>query len=259
MTTLSLYIDETGNDNPLNKQSEYYILCGIVVLKDKQEDLKILSDQIKFKYWNRTNIVFHSIDIQRNQKDFILFNQNPTFKDEFLKDLFKLLNSGPFKILSCVVNKDKAREKGWNRVKVLQETSKSLFKNYLVLLTSIKNTNGRIIVEASSSEKDIFYLKALSYFLTNGIYSLKIDSSMVRSRLTSISFVSKKNNDIEEQIADLIAYGIKCYLEYEKGEIFHKNSYEYKILQVVKSKLYSKPSNTRKNLLNEVNPLELII
>jgi len=77
MKNYNLFIDELGNANPLNTSSPVYILCGIIVSGQNREKLKIHADQIKFKYWGNTNIVFHSREIGRSEGDFQnLSNQN---------------------------------------------------------------------------------------------------------------------------------------------------------------------------------------
>ena len=75
-----LFIDESGSPDPKNRQSDIYIFCGCSIPKYKREELKIWADRIKFKYWGKTNIVFHSREIGRNEGDFSIFKKNPTLK-----------------------------------------------------------------------------------------------------------------------------------------------------------------------------------
>src|SRR3989338_2148395 len=76
-------------------------------------DLKIFSDQIKFKYWGRTDVVFHSREIGRKEGDFTIFKDQRIF-NEFLHDLENLLSSPRFKMFFIVVDKTKARQVGWD-------------------------------------------------------------------------------------------------------------------------------------------------
>jgi len=60
-----LFIDELGIASPNDYKSDLYILSGCSINKNERYKLKILIDQIKFKYWGHTNIIFHSREIGR--------------------------------------------------------------------------------------------------------------------------------------------------------------------------------------------------
>lgn len=60
MKLISFFIDELGSASPKATNSSLYILSGIMVNDAARSNLKIRADQIKFKYWSSTNIVFHS-------------------------------------------------------------------------------------------------------------------------------------------------------------------------------------------------------
>ncbi|MEK7516987.1 MAG: DUF3800 domain-containing protein [Patescibacteria group bacterium] len=77
MRNLCLFIDESGIANPKVTNSEVYILAGCMVDDYAREKLKIEADQIKFKYWTKTNIVFHSKEIGRKEGDFKIFKMHP--------------------------------------------------------------------------------------------------------------------------------------------------------------------------------------
>lgn len=55
-----LYIDELGTASTKDLTSEVYILSDCSVKRSECANLKIWADQIKFKYWGRTDIVWHS-------------------------------------------------------------------------------------------------------------------------------------------------------------------------------------------------------
>lgn len=80
-----LYIDESGAPE-LSHHDKNYTLCGIIVQPYQAEELKIKANQIKFKYWTDTDIVFHSVDIGQTKNNFAILN-NPITKKDFHKDL----------------------------------------------------------------------------------------------------------------------------------------------------------------------------
>lgn len=233
MSNLCLFIDESGNANPKSTNSGLYILSGCMADTDARRELKTISDQIKFKYWDRTDIVFHSREIARKAGDFKIL-KDPPISISFEKNLFILLNNGGYKMLFVVVDLIKAKSKNWDENKVYEETSKYMIKNFILALLAKGNCRGRIVIESATSKKDFYYHKSASYFLSGGVREVNADYRAVQRALTEISYVTKKNHDIEEQIADLLAYGAR--LKYEKSK--PKNSYESKLLKVVNSKLF---------------------
>jgi len=97
MRTLCLFIDESGDANPRVPHSEVYILAGCMTDEYGRGRLKIEADQIKFKFWSKTEIVLHSREIGRKEGDFKIFKDRKVF-DEFQKDLFNFLAKNNFQM-----------------------------------------------------------------------------------------------------------------------------------------------------------------
>lgn len=240
--TVSLFVDETGPSNPKSAQLGYYILCGCIINDRNRADLKILADQIKYKFWNRTDIVFHSREIWRKEGDFSIL-KNDKLNKEFHKHLFRFLATGGYQIFIVVVDHEKASRQNWNSRKVYKETSNEMVKNFILALLASGN-RGRLVIESATSEKDFSFHKAVGHYLANGMKNLGISYTQVQKALTEVSFVTKKNLDIEEQIADLLAYGAKLmFLKKPKPEL---SNYDTKILKIVNHKLF--------NLSSAANP-----
>lgn len=251
MNQYRLFIDELGIASPKAAESKTYALTGIMVRNDLRDELKIKADQIKYKYWSKTDVVFHSREIGKNLGNFSIFNKNQTLKESFLKDLLEYLSNSPLTVLSIIVDKQGALKKNWNDIKIFKETIRLLYYNYLAFLFGKESSNGKIVVESATAEKDVYYLKYFAYFTSPKCIELNIDYKKVQQVLTSISFVTKRNFDIEEQIADLFSYAAKCKFEREfKQKSFLTNSYENKILKILNSKLFSKPKNLSKKKSN---------
>lgn len=257
MKNINLFIDELGSASPKSTISNIYLLSGIMISRESQEDLKIKADQIKFKYFNNTEIVFHSRDIGRKQGDFIEL-QDPVINQNFQKDLIKFLNNGFFRLFSVLVDKEKM-PKNWSEKTIYKKTSDHIIKNFILALLAQKNRHGKLIVESATSEKDFYYHKTANYYLSNGFKNLGISFSDVQNVLTEISFVTKKNNDIEEQIADLLAYGIK--LKYQNNKKQKLNWYEYQIVKVVENKLFKIDPHTgqkKKRFYSQIKNYEVL-
>jgi len=250
-----LFIDESGTASLKDKGSVLYILAGCSIEEGDRNEVKIKADQIKYKYWGRTDIIFHSREIGRRQNNFKIFKDKKLY-DNFLKDIKGFLLDAKFKMFFIILDKKKLRKLSWNQVKIYKETSKLMIHNFLLALLAI-DSRGKIIVESATSEKDFHFHRALGIFLSEGIKNPKIDFSLVQEKITSISFVSKKNHDIEEQIADLLAYGAKC--KYLKNKLNRK--YESLVVNILERKIFKIPKNAnvgKMQYLKEINPFYVI-
>jgi hypothetical protein len=177
-------------------------------------------------------------------------------KAAFLKDLLSLLSWAPLMINCVVIDKVEAKKKGWiQKDKFIKETSYSLLKNFILMTCAKGKVKGKIMIE-SSSEKDPYYLKAFNHYLANGIKDTQVTQTDVKKALTSMTFVTKNNHDIESQLADLFAYAAKCqYLHSTKSKKVKKGSYEEKLVKIFDRKLYSmdpKVSTKKQTLLKKV-------
>jgi len=250
-----LFIDELGTASPKDLTSELYILSGCSINKKDCDDLKVYADQIKFKYWGRTDIVFHSREIGRKENDFAILKDAKIFK-EFISDLGTFLSHSKIKMFFIVVDKAKARGAGWDDIKVHKDTTAFLIRNFLlILLTS--DSMGEIIIESSSVSKDVHLLDSLNFFLGAGIPKMGVSHDKVQNTLTSVSFVTKRNHDIEEQIADIFAYGAKIKYQSNIGKKKILNDYEKMIMGLLNKKLFKVPKDaclTKDKFFKEVVP-----
>lgn len=250
-------MDELGNLNVSDTKSKYYVLSGCAVEQTQREIIKIRADQIKFKYWGKTDVVFHSREMGTKGGQFEIFRNKRTLWNEFLGDLFTLLSESQFTLFAVVCDKDELRSRGWNDIRLIKVTARKLIYHYLSWLFGLQNVSGKITIESATSEKDRYYLNEFSYFLSPGCRELSVNFRLVRSVLTSIAFVTKNNNDIEEQIADLFAYGMKClYLREIKKATFMTGSYEDKLIRVLKLKLFRKPRFAREKKMKFYEAIE---
>lgn len=247
MKKYCLFIDESGSFDLNHSNSELYILCGCAVEERNRQDIKAYADQIKFKYWGKTDIVFHSREMSRNDGAFEIFEDKADLKELFLQDLLKFLRNSPFTILPIIIHKPSAKKKNWTKEKIIQKTSNYVISNYIRLLFIKKNAAGKIVIEFSNTFKDKFYLESFNYFIRPDCKDLdQIDYKIVQKKLTSLSFVTKHNHDIEEQIADLMTYPIKCKYQKLTNKSKKFEDYGNKMMRVLESKLLIKPNKPNK-------------
>ncbi|MBU4375033.1 hypothetical protein KKH38_00840 [Patescibacteria group bacterium] len=116
-------------------------------------------------------------------------------------------------------------------------------------------------MESATAEKDFYFHKAIGYYLAAGIKGLKVDYQKIQEVLTSVSFVTKNNFDIEEQIADLFAYAAKCKYSQSIGKKVKNGLYEKKMLSLLKIKIFKKPrvaKYAKMKYFNEVEPFVIL-
>lgn len=238
MSKYKMFIDELGVPHK-NHKSDHYILMGCIIEKDKQADLEIKANLIKYRYWKSTDVVFHSREMGLSVDGFAIFKDDDKKKAEFQKDLISFLSNAPIRITSCVV--DKKRVYGypvpWTQTTIIKKTSDTLILDFLRHLY-IKNSSGIIIFESSGFDKDGEYLKSFNKVLTPGWVNKNPQFANIREHLTSITFATKLNHDIECEIADLMSYAALCKYQQQEGiKTFASKSYENKMIEVLNKKM----------------------
>ncbi len=254
-----LFIDELGVANPRAKQSEVYILSGCSIDDSERSKIKNWADHIKFKYWGKTEIVFHSKEIGRRENDFKALKDRKVFEN-FIADLEKFLECSKFKMFFVIIDKEKAAKAAWNQNKIFKETSDHIVRNFLLAMLS-NESKGKIVVESAGAEKDFYFHKALGYYLSGGVPELKIDYKKIRETIASISFVTKNNHDIEEQIADLFAYAARCKFFMKKKILFKKGIYEEMMLSLLNKKIFKVPAkagNKKMKYFKKIDPFLIL-
>ena len=257
MKHYKLFIDESGHSHQ-NHPSKYFVLVGCIVEDAKQDVLKIKADQLKYKYWNKTDIVFHSEEIGKRVGAFKQFAGNSQLAKQFEKQLLQYLRTTPILVTAVIVDKAAAYKARWSEETIIKKASEALLKDFLAFLYGNKASRGRVVYESAGVFRDSVYLKSFNYYLDPNWERVEPDFTRVREHLTSITFANKLNDDTEMQLADLISYGVVCKFKKDKlGSIFHKDSYEAKLISVLEERTVRMPSTvtdkTKKAYHSKIN------
>ncbi|MHC1716296.1 MAG: DUF3800 domain-containing protein [Candidatus Dojkabacteria bacterium] len=249
-----LYVDETGT---ISGNTGFYILVGCSIKDGQKEELLKLAGQIKYKYWNNDSIVFHSQEIGRGMGAFKNL-KDETVRNNFYKDLYLLLYKAPINAFPIVLDKAEVTRRRWGKKLIYRTLNRALFKNFIIQTLGRQGWVGKITIEASSLDRDYYYHEALNHFQSLGIPELGIAGLEISQRITSLSFVNKTNGDVEEQIADLLAYGAECKVLKDNGsKTFDTHSYETNIIKILEAKEFTIPDQTsaqKKRILSGINP-----
>jgi len=232
-----LFLDESGVPDPgVVSRNPYFSLCGIIVNEAAANHLKIKSDQIKYRYWKTTDIVFHYNEMSQKINKFTIL-KNPIISAEFYADIQDLIRTTGIRCIAVSVNKNDALAAGMTTGDIYQQASDEILKAFISFLHNKKST-GQVVIESAGTQKDILLYKRYVHYLSKGLPSLGLDHLGVKNLLTSFSLVSKNNYDIETQIADLLAFPIRvqCRID-DKSLSLISTSNDYKMCQLLKTKL----------------------
>jgi hypothetical protein len=102
-----VFIDESGDHGLKNidKNFPVFVLCGIVFSEYQFIKFNTKMDKLKMDLWNSKQVIFHSRDIRKCEKEFqILFDLKK--KEYFYNEINSIIESSDFTVISSVINKD---------------------------------------------------------------------------------------------------------------------------------------------------------
>ncbi len=241
MKSYCLFSDELGQFTPqMYEKSPLFIVTGCIVKTRNVSEIIHNINLVKYKYWGDTKITLHSNKIGRKVNQFKIFNDQKIFK-EFTDEICKMINNSPFNLICVITDQKKSFKKNYTNKTVLKNAYGRLISNYVRWL-KLKKSTGILIQEASSPLQDITIYEKFFEFQSIGIKS-ELSHNEVKTRLTSISFSTKHNQEGLTEIADLLGYGVAIDHEIKKRKkrVKDLNYYENKIRKSMKHKMF--PNN----------------
>jgi len=215
MDTYSIFLDESGLANIQTYQrSPYFTVCGLVISEPQREKVREDLENLKLKYFGKKDFILHIADLKTTLEK--------EKQQAFIADLDKLLKQNRFFLLLATVDKEKAATQTWTQNTAYRYLYRSITGNLVKFLVA-KKAIGHIVAEASNAGQDNFIYQSFFHFVGNGIKDLGIRSTTVKNHLRSVSFVTKTNNDPEEQLADLFGVCGALHMRILKGEKKEEN------------------------------------
>lgn len=215
-----MFLDESGDHSLKKIDSQYPVFCLTGVIADEGKYTNLIDpylDNIKLRYWENTDIIFHSRDIRKCEPPFDNL-LNPNTRKAFYADLDEYVQTIPVTVLASVILKTQLVDLYVDPSNPYEISMLFLMERFLYFLEEINDT-GYITVEARDpkSNRDLF--EEYSRILANGSSnSYFIHPSRFQSRITKIEFVTKKQNENGHQLADLFAYPIATSVLHPKKE-----------------------------------------
>lgn len=252
----TLFLDESGlnNLNGIDPSRPHFLVGGLIFQDDQRLAIQHMSEFIKTKYWDDKYHILHAADGTHLET---------SDHKKYLSDLHELLSMFDFRALVSSINKNKfiqahppisnaltkyKTQKGFQSIvtaahrQITVDCAYEALTMFLYFLHQ-NNFNGRVVVEATSGEQDKSIIDAYNLLLT-GHQQLQISYRDVRRLITSISFVTKKNLDIETQIADMIVYLSNKKLRELDGIKKMKNGFEKETMKILDTKFFQYKKNS---------------
>lgn len=197
-----LYLDESG-DHSLTKIDPQYpiFVLGGVIIEDHylQSVIEPELDEFKVRLFGDKNVILHTSDLTRNRGRFTELKDAP-FRQKFYKELNALMLRWEYKVVACVVRKDRH----------LSRYGAAALDPYLLSLDVVVDrfahelgtTEGKAVVEARHHPLDKQLELAWLNLTVQGTENLR--ASELTRRVTELSIQSKSSNFAGLQLADLI-------------------------------------------------------
>jgi len=205
-----VYVDESGDHGLKNINPEFPVFALVfVIIKKSDYSNKIISTitDFKNKYWGHDQIILHENDIRREKGNFSFLRADKKIREEFYNDLVDIIKNAPFQYISCIIDKEKLKEKHRDGCYNPYEISMLFCMERLLTFLTCNNQIGKtmhIVIEERGAKEDkkleVEFRKICSNDRNWG-YKNNDFSTMQFDLIHS----NKKSNSSGLQLADLIA------------------------------------------------------
>ncbi len=208
-----LFLDESG-DHGLNKidpDFPIFVLCGVIMSEQEYRlgvDAKFT--QLKERIWGDKEVVFHSRDIRKWQKEFSLLI-DPGIRQDFLQSLNECVTQSPFSIIASAIDKKEYIKKYGVLNDVYSISLSFILERALFYLdTKIDVKQLHIIIEKRGKKEDTTLLRYFNIIHNRG--TSYISAARFKATIGGIEFQDKKENENGLQLSDLVAYPIATHM-----------------------------------------------
>lgn len=225
------FLDETGDHGLtfIDKNFPLFVLCGCLFQKEALKETETKINAFKLKYFKTTEVILHSREIRKCEGAFqILFDLN--LKEEFYRDLNKILAEGEYVVFGVGINKEEHIKKYGNQARDPYSLSLSFVIERMIFCLDQLDKMAAVDIKAEirGRKEDDMLMAHFNSFLDRGTYH--VSRERFQKKKLSFKFQSKRENIVGLQIADLIAYPLARHLlnpqePYVPFEIIKKKIY----------------------------------
>lgn len=214
-----LFIDESGHHGlkTINSEFPIFLLCGCLIEENYYKNSVCKEfENLKIKYFERPDIVFHSNDIRKWQKDFKILGDTK-LRARFYKDLNNLIRSLDFNIIaSAVLKEELIKEYGPQAGNPYDLSLAFILENTVLFCEKSKIEKIKIVCEARGKKEDSQLHAQARTIFDNG--SSLVVSEKYQKIFEDFSFLKKRENIVGTQICDLMAYPLATKILYPDRE-----------------------------------------
>lgn len=239
MEKYHFYIDESGDHGLVNLDVDFpvFLLCGILISEKSYDLVRNLFNTIKGELWGNKDVIFHSRDIRKCNKEFqILFDLE--IKKRLYEQINDVIQMSDYRIIASAINKAKyIKTYGKLSNDVYELALSFIIERAVFSLDEIKNTEKQfgIIIEKRGKKEDKKLDEHFQRLLARG--TGYVSAQRLRDIDTTIIFRDKTENINGLQLADLVAYPIARYViepnranpafDVLRNKIYTKNNKRY--------------------------------
>lgn len=229
-----MFLDESGDHSldasKIDKSYPMFVLAGCIF--DFDYYIKVVEtniNELKNKYFGRTDIILRSYNIRKQKGDFLSLVDRKK-RIQFYEDINKLFSGFQFTVIAGAINKLEHIEQYVNPANPYNLCFRFILERAVMYLGRGADN---IILRAESREghNDRQLATVYEYFRQKGFANF-IKPDEVQRKLVDLSFNQKSQNVVGHQIADLIAYPI--------GKWVLDRTKENKAFEIVEKKLHRK-------------------
>ena len=208
----ALYLDESGEHNPLASSHDYpvFVLGGIIVDKDYADGpLTDALDDFKRQLFGSAGIVLHTADIARNRNGFESL-RNPCFRNRFFKGLNGLMRELQYSVVACAIRKDAPDFHRFSARDLYLPCFEALVELFCDEVGEVRD-GGIIIAENRASRPLNRALeREWSNLRVNG--AERLPGSVIADRILALNLRAKRDDIAGLQMADLVISPIGRHL-----------------------------------------------
>ncbi len=239
MKNYFLFLDESGHHGLKTIRQEFPILLlsGILIEENYYTNTVIpVVNKFKEKYFTNKNVILHSRDIRKWQKDFQVLG-DIKLRHNFYNDLDKILQDLNFKVIASAILKDELIKQYGPRANNPYDLSLTFILERAVFYTDQINCKKiNVIAEARGKKEDNSLHHQYQVVINHG--TKFVSTKRFKNRFNDIDFKKKKDNTIGLQISDLVAYPLATKILFPKRENLAFKTIEPKIYRPFKEEDY---------------------